>query len=393
MKNQYSLTYQKSNIVISSFMSISIKGYRMMSYINYKAQQLEKEGNLSGFIKLYTNEMAMLLGLPNNGDKYKLADAAAKELRKAVMYSYDRKTGDIKSIVIFPDITFRNEEHCIEINTQILSFTQLMCRQKKGNFTICALEDAKKFRSVYSARIADYIRMESFEKNRIGENEYEIEVDLIELKLMSGTIVLDSSNGFAKISEIMDNISSGAVVENKFAEWKRFKEKILDKAIRDINDKTDMQVDYRTKRTGRGGKTSSVIFHVIKQPTNMLTEESEGVSVERRESAADKDLAELCEQVKKIVPFDIDLKTCTDLLTDADQNVKKIEMAVSVLEENPNVKNQIGFLRKAIQENWQNIKSKKKISGWNQNNLASHYHNQEDYDQLEEMLLKKAFEK
>lgn len=262
MSAQNNLTYQKSNVVISSFMSITIHRYRLMSYINYKTQEIEKTGKLPDSIRLYVNEMADLLDMPNNGEKYKLADLATKELSRAVMYCYDRKSGDIKKIVIFPEITFHNDDNSIEINTQIFNYA--MMRRHKDNYTICTLEDAKNFRSIYSARISDYLRMEAYGKNEIAEDVYEIEVDLTELKLMAGTIVLDDEVNFAKIAEIMDNISNVAV-ENKYSEWKRFKEKILDKAVRDINKNTNLSVSYETKRTGRGGKTSRVIFRVEKK--------------------------------------------------------------------------------------------------------------------------------
>ena len=62
MSAQNNLTYQKSNVVISSFMSITIHGYRLMSYINYKTQEIEKAGKINGFQDL---EFKKLLQFPS----------------------------------------------------------------------------------------------------------------------------------------------------------------------------------------------------------------------------------------------------------------------------------------------------------------------------------------
>ena len=394
------LTYQKNNEIISSFMSISMKGYRMMSYINYKIQELEKQGELPKTIYLNVNEMAELLDIPNNGEKYKLADLATKELGKAVMYCYDRDSGDIKKLVLFPAIIFHNNDNSIEIDTQI--FTMAMMRRSKNKYTICTLEDAKNFRSVYSARISDYLRMESFEKNMITENNYEFEVDLTELELMAGTIVLDHEMNFAKIAEIMQNISNVAI-ENKYPTWSRFKEKILDKAIRDINKKTNMRVSYDTKRTGRGGRTDKVIFHVEKQPLNkqiLLQKDKCQMDDMNKDEALDTEecgnepskaeLFEMCVKVNDMVPFSIDLDTCMILLKDAGYDIDVVQTAVDLLERNKDTRNPVGFLRKAIKERW--IKDtpyhSKKLKGNSfSKNMVKRNYDQNEITELERILL------
>ena len=402
------LTYQKNNEIISSFMSISMKGYRMMSYINYKIQELEKQGELPKTIYLNVNEMAELLDIPNNGEKYKLADLATKELGKAVMYCYDRDSGDIKKLVLFPAIIFHNNDNSIEIDTQI--FTMAMMRRSKNKYTICTLEDAKNFRSVYSARISDYLRMESFEKNMIAENNYEFEVDLTELELMAGTIVLDYEMNFAKIAEIMQNISNVAI-ENKYPTWSRFKEKILDKAIRDINKKTNMKVSYDTKRTGRGGRTDKVIFHVEKQPLkkqNFLQkdkcqmdginngdalETNNGDALETEECGSEPSKAELfemCVKVNDMIPFPIDLDTCMILLKDASYDIDVVQNAVDLLERNKDTRNSVGFLRKAIKERWIKdtpYRSKKSKENSFSNSMVKRNYDQNEITELERILL------
>lgn len=401
---QNNLTYQKSNVVISSFMSITIHGYRLMSYINYKTQEIEKAGKLPDSIRLYVNEMADLLDMPNNGEKYKLADLATKELSRAVMYCYDRKSGDIKKIVIFPEITFHNDDNSIEINTQIFNYA--MMRRHKDNYTICTLEDAKNFRSIYSARISDYLRMEAYGKNEIAEDVYEIEVDLTELKLMAGTIVLDDEVNFAKIAEIMDNISNVAV-ENKYSEWKRFKEKILDKAVRDINKNTNLSVSYETKRTGRGGKTSRVIFRVEKKAIkdhkesaadcqkekNKKKEPVENKSMEpvsQKPEPTKEQFFEMCMEVNKIVPFSIDLDTCMTLIKDSGYDVSAVKTAVEVLkQQGGETKSPIGFLRKAVKENWKpsvvSYSGQKKRKSFD--NAQKWEYDEDEIKDLEKMLL------
>lgn len=281
-----------------------------------------------------------------------------------------------------------------------------MMRRHKDNYTICTLEDAKNFRSIYSARISDYLRMEAYGKNEIAEDVYEIEVDLTELKLMAGTIVLDDEVNFAKIAEIMDNISNVAV-ENKYSEWKRFKEKILDKAVRDINKNTNLSVSYETKRTGRGGKTSRVIFRVDKKgikdhkesaadcqiEKNKKPEMTENKSMEpvsQKPEPTKEQLFEMCMEVNKIVPFSIDLDTCMTLIKDSGYNVSAVKTAVEVLkQQGGETKSPIGFLRKAVKENWKpsvvSYSGQKKRKSFD--NAQKWEYDEDEIKDLEKMLL------
>lgn len=109
----------------------------------------------------------------------------------------------------------KNYGFSIKFNTDM---TDLLL-QLKGNFTQPLLSDFLQMNSRYSISIWHLMQEKMKSKKPYGENRIDFYLSLIELRQVTGT-------------------------ENKFIQISQFKEKVLDKAIREIKDSCGVIVNY-----------------------------------------------------------------------------------------------------------------------------------------------------
>ena len=68
----------------------------------------------------------------------------------------------------------------------------------------------------------------------------------------------------------MDQLRESLCAEN-YKNFKDFKARVLEKSIIEINQKTNLTVNYETKRGGRGGKVASIVFTIDTKPKYLST--------------------------------------------------------------------------------------------------------------------------
>lgn len=69
------------------------------------------------------------------------------------------------------------------------------------------------------------------------------------------------------IKELRENLCG----DNKYENFKDFRMRVLDKSIREINEKTNLFVNYETKGGGQGRKVTSIIFSIEVKSTYQAT--------------------------------------------------------------------------------------------------------------------------
>ena len=86
-----------------------------------------------------------------------------------------------------------------------------------------------------------------------------------------------------------------------FDKWSDFKRRVLDVAVSEINEKSDLQVTYQLLRGGRGGRIYGIDFEVTRQDAVVEKTAKDPVKVpsaEELDSMADQVLEIIEEKIK-----------------------------------------------------------------------------------------------
>lgn len=118
------------------------------------------------------------------------------------------------------------------------------------------------------------------------DGPYETEVDLIDLKILLGKVkpeinkkLLEAYRDLSrKTFGVLDELDDDALVK-ELKEIKEFNRRTLNPSIKEINEKTDLLIDVKQSRVGRGGKTVGYRFFV----TYKEKKEEDDVEQEKKE--------------------------------------------------------------------------------------------------------------
>ena len=133
-----------------------------------------------------------------------------------------------------------------------------------------------------------------------------------------------------------------------FDKWCDFKRRVLDVAVNEINEKSDISVKYDLMRSGRGGKIYGIDFEVTKKDMNVEPTVEEEVP-----TPDDVELDDLIDKVMDIIDEKIKISQAKALLKVANYDINKIEYAYELACKQENIRNLIGWMTSAIQNGYE----------------------------------------
>lgn len=234
------------------------------------------------------------------------------------------------------------------------------------NFTSLSVHIFMSFESVFTFRLYEIIRSKMYvpeyasKNKRVEDVNYSIPMGLAELKLDMGAV--DSSE--AKVQQILipkkknggnpDYEKAVSVAKSKtYERWQQFKEQCLEKAIREINEKTDIHVTYDTIKSGRGGKVTEIVFYASMKDKNEVFVEPQKLT--------EVDKADILDQIADIIDEPLKIKDFAKIAEASDYNIDKVKKAYEVLKASPtDVGNVVGFMITAIRDNYEKPVAKKR---------------------------------
>ncbi|MCY6356197.1 replication initiation protein [Clostridium sp. ZS2-4] len=202
--------------------------------------------------------------------------------------------------------------------------------QLKNRFTSYELKDILQLKSSYSFRI--YELLKQYEK--IGSRTFNVE----ELKDILG------------------------IDENTYPLYADFKRRVIIQSQKEINKKTDIHFEIEQIKTGR--KVTELKF-IIKTNPNIL-----------------KDDAKYIEEIKNIFDEDITTVNAEKIYRAANKNMDIIKEKYLLLQQQKDIKNVVGWIMKAIKEDYRPNELKGKVDSFNDYEQREY-----DYDELEKKLL------
>lgn len=377
--------YVKSNFLIGAKYKSSLLENKVMAVSLNKIKDAEedKEGTL--IVRLKASELKKLLD-SKSGSFYSQLDKVGSSMTGRVIGMSDPETERFHYMSVINNAHYENGVLTLEYNKNLNKYLKNI----KQNFTKLNLETMLEFKSVYSFRLYELLKSRAYYPKGVNrrDNTFVVSFDLAELKLDLGVINAELD----KVRKILNEAQRPnyeealeASPEKVFTTWFEFRRNCIDVAVKEINekrDKTEMEVSYKPKKSGQGGKVYGVDFY-IRLCKSIQDESNQTVNFDGSELSED-DKLNFYDEIRDMIEGGIKSKDARAIAEASGFNMdiirEKYTMAVK-----QNVDNIVGWLIAAIKNDYKDVQSGKKgrsSSGFNSFEQRSY-----DYDELEKGVL------
>lgn len=401
--NSPSNIYKKSNLLINAKGRANLMSLRLFAVgMNYARFDKSKNAVIS---TIPVKDIAELIGLKNPYSLYEKVKIATikdntgkrQSLLDWQIINESEEDQSFDAINVIQRATYRKGILTIIYNSSLTD--QLI--NLKSNYTLLNLTESLKFQGTYGYQLyevlksnLDYIRAIS-NKGKKGAVDWKIHIT--NLKLMLG--VIDSAkdqqilNAMRGKNSDYDYIQKLAIDKNldKYPQYKEFNRSLLKKAVSEINENTSLVVTYKGKRVG--GATKFIEFII---DDKQKIEESEDINslddslIEKQEEPVMDKTEALMMAATILAELHLTMAGVREISEAANYDVDKIQKAYDILKETPKVKNAVGFMIKAIQDEYSSpveVENKTKTRG--RKKRAGDFEERiYDYEELEEKLFK-----
>lgn len=283
--------YNKSNTLISAKYKSTLFENKLLALALSTLRTDSKTGEISSTIK--AGHIRKVLNA-NTGSFYnQLAKAAKNMTGKKVGYNNPEvQKFEYMAVVIYAK--YDNGYFTIEFNPKMKEYLV----EIKGNYTRLSLPVMMSFNSVYSFRLYEFLRSRAYTpKNlqHIGEkSRFTVTATLAELKMMLGVVNAAED----KVQEILDasenpdyDMAVRVASEKMFEKNHEFKKQVVDVAVSEINEKSDIEVAYEIMRATRN-EISGFLFDIRfkKKEAIALTDEEKDEIYEKISDLIDEPL-------------------------------------------------------------------------------------------------------
>lgn len=376
-------SYKKSNLLISSKYKSTITENKIQAIALASIQNAKenKAGNLE--CTFSAAELRKLFG-DDSGSLYKRLDSTAKKMTGSVIGYTNEETQSFEYISVISKAKYEDSKFTIIFNGELKD--QILDIQEK--YTILNLTTMMKFEHVYSFRLYEYIKSEYYKKKYIAQERlkgmgYEMTIPCAEMRLMMGTIDANDDKVKAVLSKgkkpDYDKAVEVAERENKskFKAWKEFKRSVIDVAVKEINELTELHIECKTDRAGIGGKAVGISFIITDKDNKTMETEPEVIETK------EVDILDLIDEVRSFITENLPSSDIKAILESADLNIDKVRAAYDLSKKQKKISNLTGWLIKAIKENYQPGVS---TSGKG-NKFNNFQQNEYNFEELENILL------
>lgn len=253
--------FKKSNDLINGKYKSTLATNKIM------AIALSKIQNINDRPVAYLDTDDLRNAFPNysktSGSFYDKLKNVSDELLDLKIIVEDYNTNSFKNMNLIGVVSYFDGELTIQFEPNA---TEYLLNINK-HYTLLNLSYLLSFSNNYSFRLYEMLRSKAYGNQDLNNDiNYSITYNLSELKLDLGLVDYQSIlKEFKKKNIDYDYIVNNVAKTKKYSEFREFKRKVLDIAIQEINTYTDLFVTYSPIRTGKGGKTTGVIFNFKKK--------------------------------------------------------------------------------------------------------------------------------
>ena len=383
--------YKKANALINSKGNVSLMGLKLFTIAIMNAQYDEAMNRT--FAVIGTGQLRNLLG--NTGSSLytnirEQIDNGRKNsgslLDWRIIYE-DKEKHEFMISSVITDAAFRKGTLTVCFNNNLKDY---IINLNKG-FTLLNCKEQLSLTSHYSFRLYEVFKqkldMGKFINTKNGmtsEDVIQWDVNITELKLILGIIDQKDDNEIKKIllsgDVDYDEIEklSRQSGNKKYKTYASFKQNALARAIKEINEKTSVHVDFVERKAGLGGKVSSISFYIdSKKNADSSPQKIEDNVL----TSAGDDF--IISQIQSITGLSHD--DSHKLAEVSGWDIQKVTKAYN-LPGRQNAKNLTGWMMAAIKNNYSASEINNGTKAF-KNTFNYFEQNNVNYDELEEMLL------
>ncbi len=384
----------KSNFFIGNKYKASIYENKITYIAMLKIQNKEYEEKADGiYVSMTASELKEQLQ-SNSGSFYGTLKTVANEMTGNNFGIADDEHERFEFITLINKASYSDGEFEVRFANDL---KQNLVNIKK-NFTNLPAEVVLNFKNKYSFPLYQFLKSQCYypaSYRGARDNVFAVSIGVSELKLDMGVVnsqidvvkkVLANGKGTRADYDKAVAVSP----EKMFEKWGDFDRRALKPAIKEINEKSDIYVEYKKKTAGKGGKIRDVEFTVWLNGAEKTNYENDPVGLEEGEivsklSDEDKfvktlEIAEVLKQVDLLLNY----AEIVSIAEEAIYNVDTVKKACLVYKNAKNVDNAVGFIISAIKKGYEPSKSSNKTT----NKFNNFEEREYDFDDLEKVLLK-----
>lgn len=321
-KEDNNLTVVKHNQMIEARYSMSIMEQRILLFL---ISQLDFENQNVTQVQIATADLINFFEISNQGNSFKSIRNACENLMSCKIDL--STTDDVHLINVFGEIDHKKGSGIINASFyhKILPYLFAL----KSHFTKYKLSAVAKFKSEYSIRIYELLKM----------HEYQA-----------------SNNHFFKVVEI-NNFRKMLGVTDKYRNFNNFETDVLIRATKEINERSDILITYEKIRKGKiiseikFNCQSKVFINNVRLNNDLI------IDLNEKQDEARQNL------IKEFELLDIRKAVYDKWFKNYDLNVIKNNFAYTMKEYAlKKIKNITGYMNKALEYNYWNASELEKIA-------------------------------
>lgn len=372
MPDNYSLSknYPKSNFLIGSKYRANIIENKIMALALANQERMKIDAGGTIRVSISAGELRAAIG-GNEGSFYSRLKAVSKTLnnRQIGMFDDDRRKFSFYQIVQTCD--YEDGEFSITFNSDLSKYIVDI----KKKFTILNLERMLSFDSDYAFRLYENLRSKCFDIDPEYDRckiPWEVDYSLSELMLLLG--VVDAADDEAE--KVLGNEKNPdydravRVAQKKkigLLEWSPFRRCVLQKAQKEINEKTEITVSFSPQARGRGGKVVGVHFEILLKGEAENTQPPDIIDIKPAQEAKlseEERIDFLINLGMMLAYYSLKPRDLKIIAEHGNWDMDMIRKAVDVLNHTTDtVSNPVGFIIKAMDNGWETPIPKQGRSG------------------------------
>lgn len=389
--------FSKDNNLISSKSKMTLLGRKVFDVaIMHVEEGVSEEGMPEVHSIIYGQELKEFMGRKGNSLYKQISDlidpkpTKGKAALKPSLLDWriiikDDEKQEIDAKNVIQTASFKNGKLTIVFNNQL----KKNLIGYKNNYTMLNRDIISKFHSNYSYQLYQIFK-KTIDRQRALTKEdglFELKMDLADLKIQLGlveakendvlyeAVINDSVNTYDELSKIQDK-----ELIKRIKEYGNFRIYALEPAKKEINELSDIEMDFEPITGGLGGDTKGVKFF-IKYKDVIDTPPKEKVEPEI-------DVLDFIDEMRdKMTVIKFTSKELKSIAETASYDMNKVMAAYDVLiNSSTEVEKPVGFMIQAIKENYS--ASKKSYKGKTKKPAFMKYEQQTiDFEDLEEKFL------
>ena len=387
------IRYSKGNALISAKYKSTITENKLLNcaIANVKNGEVDSEGSV--IVRMSRSQLSKLMGW-KAGTYFSNLDKTAEMLSGRVMGYSNPDTESFEYVPLITKAKYENNELTIrfapEMKDKLIQLT--------NNFTVLDLGVITSFKSNYSLRLYEILKSKAYipkGEMAIDSNKIRVDIDVAELKFEMGTINIEVGGVKKTLIETSKSNVNGTPDYNKALEkvkeqtnddWRHFK-RTIDKAVEEINEKTELNVSYEpSAREGKGGRIKSLYFYIDKTPVSLKkeekAEEAKAPLMEYSEDDLVDEVLDLACEIERIK-----VSECRAIIKAAGYDLEKVRVAHEAAKQQKEFKTSytafmIWAINEGITPNEKSSNSGSVKNGFNDFNQRKY-----DYEELERVAL------